>query len=369
MSPVRWLADGIYRGADPLSGAIVWQLTSMPAINHNIYGERVFACTDGTRIAFVRDLAYGEDQLELWVYDLPTRRELKIGDALGWFTTTPFLDTLYYLRKVGETPHLMRLHLKTLELSDVFALDQCPLWTSAAAISPDERYFVFCLRIQGNRYRLIRVDLTSGTWDIFHEHEDIFNTHVQFEPLKGEDILVQWNREGILDDADNVVRSVGEQGATCYVIDREGGNFRQLPVGKPFTAPVTGHECWVGTTGQVILTTKDGGVYLCAPGDQQARLVVRKRGFNHISASPDGRFFVVDDFRNGVLYVGSIATGHCFPLCSSRANSGAPQHTHTHPYITPGNRYVIYNSDATGVTQVYAAEIPSGFLEDLESPR
>jgi len=55
----------------------------------------------------------------------------------------------------------------------------------------------------------------------------------------------------------------------------------------------------------------------------------------------------------------------CLPLCDSRASCGRPQYTHTHPYITPDNRHVIFNSDQTGICQVYAAVIPDGFLDNL----
>jgi len=369
LGKVTWLPDGIYRGRDRLSGAAIWQLTSTSVTTHNIYGEWVYASTDGERIAFVRDLAYGENRLELWVYDLPTRQAAKIGETNGALTTTPFLDTLYYVRQTDGTSCLNRVHLKTLEVETVFRFEECPLplWVSATAISPDERYWVGCVRRGDRRYGLYRIDLAHGTWEIFHENEDIFNTHVQYEPSEGKYILVQWNRGGLLDENDNIVRSVGEEGATLYVVDATSGKMLPLPVGKPYTAPVTGHECWVGARGQVILTVEDGGIYLCAAGDEQARLVTRKSGFMHISASPDGRFFVVDDISNGVLYVGSVETGRCFPLCSSGASCGHPQYTHSHPYITPGNRYVIYNSDTTGIGQVYAAEIPPRLLEDIEA--
>ncbi len=369
LGKVTWLPDGIDRGTDRLSGAAIWQLTSTSVTTHNIYGEWVYASTDGERIAFVRDLAYGENRLELWVYDLPTRQAAKIGETNGALTTTPFLDTLYYVRQTDGTSCLNRVHLKTLEVETVFQFERCPLplWVSATAISPDERYWVGCLRLGDRRYGLYRIDLAHRTWEIFHENEDIFNTHVQYEPSEGKYILVQWNRGGLLDENDNIVQSVGEEGATLYVVDSNSGEMLSLPVGKPYTAPVTGHECWVGARGQVILTAEDGGIYLCAPGDSQARLVTRKSGFGHISASPDGRFFVVDDIFNGVLYVGSVDTGRCFPLCSSGASCGRPQYTHTHPYITPGNRYVIFNSDATGIAQVYAAEIAPRLLEDLEA--
>jgi Tol biopolymer transport system component len=115
----------------------------------------------------------------------------------------------------------------------------------------------------------------------------------------------------------------------------------------------------------VLLTAGDGTIYLVKVGDEKAKVVAKNKGFNHISSSADGQFFVVDDFRNGVLYVGSLVTGRCLPLCDSHASCGRPQYTHTHPYITPNNRYVIFNSDQTGICQIYAAEIPDGFLDDL----
>lgn len=94
----------------------------------------------------------------------------------------------------------------------------------------------------------------------------------------------------------------------------------------------------------------------------------RGLGFGHISASVDGRYFVVDDFANGRVYVGSIATGRLLPLCDTGSSCGSPQYTHPHPYMTPGNRHVVFNSDRTGLGQVWAAEVPPGFLEALDDP-
>ncbi len=93
---VRWIADGIRRDADGLVGATIWQLTSTPVTNHDIYGEQIYASTDGSRIAFMRDLSpYGEAS-ELWVCDLPTKRVTRVSEAVGGFASTPFLDNLYY---------------------------------------------------------------------------------------------------------------------------------------------------------------------------------------------------------------------------------------------------------------------------------
>jgi len=114
-----------------------------------------------------------------------------------------------------------------------------------------------------------------------------------------------------------------------------------------------------------LLTTADGGVYSVAPGDEEAELLVKMEGFCHISASAGGKYFVVDDMRTGRLYVGSTSTGKVLPLCESRASCGRPQYTHPHPYITPGNCYVIFNSDRTGICQVYAAALPEEALREL----
>lgn len=365
---VRWVNESIHRGIDPISRASIWQLTSAPVVSHDIYCEQIYASTDGSRIAILRSFYPRNEASELWVCDLITKEVARVSEAVGGFASSPFLDSIYFVRPVGNECCLTRLDLKTLEQDDVFTFTDCPSSTYLlGAVSPDERYFVSCLRLRGNLYGLYRVDMKLGTWEVFHEHEDIFNPHMQFEPSEGQDILVQWNRGGVVDEHGNIVRLVGEEGATLYVVDKDGKNFRQLPVGKPYTEPITGHECWVGKTKRVLLTACSGTVYLVGLNDDKAEVVVRCAGFNHISASSDGHFFVVDDFRSGWLYLGSIKTGRCMPICDSHASCGSPQYTHTHPYITPDNRYVIFNSDQTGIPQVYAAVIPDGFLENLEA--
>ena len=270
----------------------------------------------------------------------------------------------------------MRLNLKTLELDETVELDACPRYRwPICTIPPDERYFVSNLRVNRDTWGLFRVDLTNGQWSVFHEHKDICNPHPQFEPSQGRDILVQHNRGCDVDPEENFTLLVGEEGATLYVIDRDGGNYRPLPVGRPHTGPVSGHECWVGTSGKIILTTCEAEwneIHLVAPGDARSRCLWRGIGhcmaFTHIGASNDGRYFIVDDLSNGYLYIGSLATGRLLPLCGTGASCAASQYTHPHPYLTPDNRYAIFNSDRTGLGQVWAAELPTGFLAALDLP-
>ena len=112
----------------------------------------------------------------------------------------------------------------------------------------------------------------------------------------------------------------------------------------------------------------DRGVYSIAPVDDKAESISLGQPFNHLAVSDDGRFFIVDDHRTREIFVGSLATGRFEKLCESRTRQGRPQTSHAHPYMTPDNRHVIFNSNVTGVAQVYAARIPDGFLEKLTAP-
>ena len=47
---------------------------------------------------------------------------------------------------------------------------------------------------------------------------------------------------------------------------------------------------------------------------------------------------------------------------------GSPQYTHPRPYFTPDRRWVILNSDRTGIAHVCAARVPEGLLEELDEP-
>ena len=365
---VHWGHERIRRETDPHAGAQIIQFTSQPVISHNIYCEELYTSSDGTRFAFGRTPF--DAPAQLWVCDIPTGRVACIDrEVSGAVSSNLYQDTLYFVRTPTGGEHVLAcVNLATLEQRDLRSLDGLPS-PGSCCVSPDGKTFISGMRVRNDIYGIYRAALDDTSWEVFHEYKDILNPHLQFEPSEGKDIMVQWNRGGELDEFGNIVRLVGEEGATLYVIDADGGNFRQLPVGKPYTAPVTGHECWVARTKQILLTTcddaREGRLFLAEPGQEQARLVCRGYNFNHISASADGRFFVADDSATGRLYVGSIETGKARPICESGASGGNPQYSHAHPYLTPDNRHVIYNSDRTGLCQVCGATIPDGFLESL----
>lgn len=367
---LEWLTEIIGRGTDRNVGTGMWQLTSAARISHNIYCEERYTSKDGKRLAFLRS-PLGTGREELWVCDLPTDAVACLCDRVnGLAMSNIYSDNLYFIRPgEGDARVLMRVDMRTLELEEVFDLTPCPRFRwPVGTVSPDDRYFVSNCRLSEDVFGLYRADLQRGTWEIFHEHTDIFNPHPQFEPVTGRDILIQHNRGGITDARDNIVKGAGPEGVTLYAIDRDGGNKRELPVGPPHTHTVTGHECWVGDTGEVLLTTNDRAIYLARPGADKPTCLWRGFNFSHISVSQDGKYFVVDDLTNGRLYVGNIANRRMLPLCDTGASCGYPQYAHPHAYLMPGNRHVIFNSDATGLAQVWAADVPPEFLQALEEP-
>lgn len=366
-----WQPEKISRERDKLVGSEITQLTSAAMITQDIYCEERYTSVDGTRLACLRSIDGWNLGASLCVIDLPSGRVATLSDKIiGYPTSSLQSDDLYFVRPSAHSSMLLcKANLQTFEVDELFDLTKCPMHRfPICTVSPDGRWFISRNRVSKNVWGLFRVDLQRNTWNHFHSREDICNPHQQFNPADPTQIMVQHNRGCDIDDAGNIVKLVGEQGATLYTIDIEGNIQHDMPVGKPSTPPVTGHECWVGMTGKVILTTMGGQIHILKPGDKSTRLLWQGMPFNHIAASNDGKYFITDDFTNGVLYVGSIATGRMLPLCETGTSNQSPQYTHAHAYMTQGNKHVIFNSDRMGLCQVWSASVPDGYLAMLDTP-
>ncbi|RLG94150.1 hypothetical protein DRO37_06435 [Candidatus Bathyarchaeota archaeon] len=380
---IRWVTEAIIHENFDLSGSQIIQITSAPIISNNIYCEQSYCTPDGERFAFIRvSYSSGIPITSLWVCDIHSRQiamvEPKIEPSVA---NCKYTGIIYYIVSRNGRRDLVRLSLEDFEREVVFDMSDVPL-KRIQSISPDQRYAVGTyipldtIKDGHATPQIIRLDFKTGEWRVIHEKTDIINTHLQYEPSRGEDILVQHNRGALLDRYGNIIRLVGDEGATLYVIDNNGGNYRQLPVGKPYTNPVTGHECWIGDTGEVLLTIvsswkeamRHGNVLAVKPGDKKARVVYKGYRISHISASRDGRFFVGDvpSVKGKPIIIGSIKTGRGMILCYSGSEGGTSQYNHPHPYLTGDNGWVIFNSDATGVPQIYIASVPEELLESLE---
>jgi len=159
-----------------------------------------------------------------------------------------------------------------------------------------------------------------------------------------------------------------------YLIDPEGNNVCPLSIGKPHTPRVQGHQCWLGRTGRVPATLggdveidgKTGNLVTVAEGDNDPTVIAGGLYFWHVASSADGKYFICDN-TPGNIYMGSVNTGKYRRLCRSDTILDACQYTHSHLFLSPDCRFAFFNSTRSGIAQIYAASIPEGFLESLES--
>jgi oligogalacturonide lyase len=362
---------------DESTGIKLVQLTSAAYIHTNIYPESPVFTPDGRHFVYARFASiegpYDLDR-ELWLCDLETHWLRKLTDegALCGPVVTPDGRAVLYVQRLGQWQFaLKRIWLETFEREQVALVVGLRRPYDLGTISPDGRYYVTGVWLPEGDFGLVRIDLCTGTYQVIHRDPEILNPHMQFEPGRGEDILVQHNRGGKLDEEGTIVRLVGEEGATIYLIDKNGGNRRPLCIGKPYSAPTQGHQCWIGTTGRILSTlvadAEEGNLVTIGEGDERPSVVSRGMYFWHPSASRDGRFFTSDVYPGGEVVVGSLRTGRYKLLCHSGASCGGPQYTHPHPFFSPDSRYVLFNSDRRGLPHIWLAEIPEGFLEELES--
>jgi oligogalacturonide lyase len=386
--------ESIRRETHPESGGTVTQLTSSALIHTHIYPEAPVFTPDSRRFVYQR-FASPDRPREYWLCDLgatdiathqlsplttPEREPSVHGPVVTpdgrWFVYVGVPDD------DGEEP---LLEIRRLPLdrpgapSELIAAIEgfvrpYPLGT----ISPDSRYYATSALIPRDSgppiAGVLVADLERGEIACVHEGHDIFNAHPQIDPGSGRDILIQHNRGGILDEDGTIVRLVGDEGATFYVVDIAGGNLRRLNIGKPYSRPVQGHQVWIGPTGRVLstLSRRWGGdpdeadLVSVGPGDERPVDVARGWRYDHIAVTPDGRYFISDDQPTGTILVGAIASGRVRVLCESGTSLGRPQYSHGHPFFSPDARRAFFNSDRTGLGQIYMVEIPEGFLSSLD---
>ena len=111
-----------------------------------------------------------------------------------------------------------------------------------------------------------------------------------------------------------------------------------------------------------------GGQCVVAPGDREAKRIMPGFCFIHVCASADGRFVAADHGGQRYVYLGSLETGKVVHLCESPCSRSGGHETWEEPYIVPGNRHVIFNSERTGHAELYAATVSEHVMAYLTQP-
>lgn len=358
---------------DEENGTRIVQLTDDPRPTDDIYGEHPYASADGSRIA-VRFYAAGGRPGGLSFLDLEDGSQHTVIDGDPCFPAFHAWGAYFYCQeKVGGELLLRRWHYGTLAREDVLALPTGDGEYSYGTVSPDGRYYAVIVHPPDQPCRLDLFDLRDGSRRVLLEAANQFFKHEQFSLDGRNRILLQAN------GAEVKVVNLG-----VVEVDREGIDWLPLdaapltpighwPGGERYTPRCTGHEAWIGDSDRVFLSTDyDDARGVClwsaATGDELPTAVcVDERIFGHVSASRCGRYWIADAvLEEGIpIYMGAFGSGSCRRLVTSYTQYGGPQWSHTHPYLTADNRWLIYTSSKTGLPQVYGAEIAAGWLAEL----
>ncbi|MDP6115371.1 MAG: hypothetical protein QF437_07330 [Planctomycetota bacterium] len=360
---------------DSETGAEIFQLTDGPRPCDNIYGEQPFSSADSSRFA-VRYYAEGKSDGGLSILDLGD------GSLHPLLETAPRFpafhawgDYLYNQVDEGEEIVLRRWSFQTLECEDVFVLPESEDNFSYGTVSQDHRYYAISVRRADTSSFVLRIDLSGGDQRILADSTSQYYKHEQFSLDGRNRILIQANAQDV--SVVNLgVLEVDREGFDWLPVDREPTvpcEKDHWPGSGPHTPRCTGHEAWMGQTGRVFLSTgydedRQTNVWSASSEDEEPTIVCRTRlRFSHVSVSRCGRYWIGDATKDEdvPLYVGSFESGECKRLVNSRTEHDGKQWSHTHPYFTADNRWLIFTTTRAGRPQVHGAKVPDGFLESL----
>jgi hypothetical protein len=364
------------RFTDPQTGIMPLRLTTLPFGNAHIYPEAPVSSPDGQRFIFARHHPPC-GFCTFWIADLTTLAIRQITDEPNVRppAIAPDGSAIYYFS--GNTLwHMSPASFEREPIHEVPASFALASWISTVSHCGSRLAVAWMSPDQGG---VIVIDLATGESRSIYARKDIRNAHAQYCRGPGNLLLIQVN-DGMERDSDgNLLRFTGDLGGHLEVIDDGGADVREIGIGRTPHERIQGHQCWLGQGHTVISTTHwrekvtdpwRQNRIVTATADADSHHVICEGGeeaFTHVHTTLDGRFWVSDCNRTARIYVGSVRTGRFKLFCDSGASFGAHQTTHPHPFFLGDGKSVGWNSDITGVTQVYVARIPEGYLDDLES--
>ena len=365
-------------------GISLYQTTDEEVDKSNIYCEYPWCPPDSHCFVYVRQAPEQAPNIQEFVAcEFGSWEKRSIGYSSGGQTMS---DGRFYFKRFNAQgrQEFVRYNLQTADTEVIDLPEKVPR-SSSFAISKDERYLAFSksLSLAPQLFGVGIAELHTGTCEIIHEDPWICNTHLQFEPAQGRQLLVQHNRGCRFTPDGKMELLCGKEGCTLFLLEIPGGQVTRLQVGPPYTASLSGHETWLGNTGELIATLNyvedydygKGQIVGVRPGEPHREICVPWE-LNHIGIDPSGRIFAGDAYLPDEIIIGSPRTNRAAVVCPSQATYNRARRrtgkgplvydSHPHAYISPDRKWVIFNSDRTGIQQVYAAGIPPETIADLE---
>ena len=355
---------------DPESLVEIYQLTDDVRPTDNIYGEQPYSSPQGNRIA-VRHYRTESMDGGLCILDLADGSLHSVLTEMPRFPAFhAWGEYLYYQEEAEDALVLKRCHYDTLVKEAAATLPAAEGRFSYGTVSPDHRFYAVSVHQENEPCRVLLFDLVEGSSRVLARNPTQYFKHEQFS---------RGGRNRLLIQANSVDRTVVNLGV--METDREGIDwlpvdappitpYGRWPGGERHTPRCTGHEAWVGETDRVFLSTgydeaRATNIWTAASAESSPTPVGKTpRKFGHVSVSRCGKLWLADaPGEEGVpIYVGSLDSDVCHRLVFSRTVHDGQQWSHTHPYLTADNRWLIFTSSRSGRAQVYGARISDQLL-------
>ena len=330
---------------DPHTGAETLQLTSNPTTSSTLYFENVNFTPDSKTLVFLsRRSASRDAPNDLYRVDADgrnlvqlTQHEYLHGACMAIDGTRAFL---------GAGTELRSVDLETFREEVLAHVDGADSVGNPSVGGP----FVFGrVGLPNNHSSIIRVHLQTGKLETIRDGKRIGHLNASRTGT-----WVGW-----LETAET-----NEYNAqTWYVMKSDGTGNRRWSVQN------WAHSSWVGNTDRMqgTLLPPGHGITWASPEEQGWTVIAQGPYFWHSSASLDAEWIVADtNWPDVGLQLVHVPTGRFQGLCLSQAsNSNHP--AHPHPCFSPDGTKVLYNSDRTGINQVYLVTVPDWLKEELRT--
>jgi len=322
---------------DPITGVKVLQLTSFPTMSMSVASDQNMFSHDSKKLIFLSQRSPQRDApWDLFIVDSDGSNltQLTEVDDLGAPALAGDGKTAYFMR--GSS--LWRVDTHNFEEKEVASLEGAKgIWSSH--LSPDGRYFFISMQRAGERL-LVRFDIRKGL----------------AEPI-AEDWIATANDpkgRGLL-----CIDSLGKE-KTYGLVNYDGELEGVFTKSYDFA-----HYTLLGPTLRIqgCALPPDRAILTLGLGEEVPTTLVKGHNFWHSSSSLDGKWIVCDtNWPNEGLKLISVEERSVSTLLYPHNSGGHPQWTHAHPFFSPDGRKVLYNSDATGICQIYLAQVPQRLI-------
>lgn len=332
---------------DPQTGADIVQLTNNPTISSNLYFENINFTPDSKTVLFCsKDGSSRDAKVNLFRCDVNGRNLIQITDDGNAGSACLSIDGAKALFARGV--QIISVDTETLDEEVVASFDDSK-GVGNLTVGGD---WIFGRATYDGESAVIRCNAQGGGEEVIRRGKSV--GHVNASRTGN---WVSW-----LDTAE--VNEYDTQ--TWYVMRSDGSD------NKRWAVQYWAHSSWVGHTDRMqgTLLPPGHGIDWCSPEDEsEADVVSICKGpyFWHSGASLDGEWLVSDtNWPDIGLQLIHVPSGRYQTLCQSQAsNSNHP--CHPHPSISPDNSKVLFNSNRTGINQVYIASVPDWLQDELRT--